>query len=336
MPNGGLNIRWNKGHQLNMNYGKLNGIDKPISRLVQGTVMLGSYSQDETNKLLDAVLAAGINTFDTAHVYGSGSCETLFGQWVASRGVRDEIVILGKGAHPYDGKNRVTPADIAADISDSLERMQIDTIDLYVLHRDDEALPVGPMMDALNKHVAAGTIKAIGGSNWTTARLAQANAYAAENDLVPMQVSSPNFSLAEQAKPPWDGCITISGPQYAADRDWYADQKMPLFTWSSLAGGFFSGRFTPDNLDSFDNYFDKLCTEVYCFGDNWGRLDRVRKLAQEKGASLAQIAIAYVLNQPTLDTYALIAAWKPEEAADAAKAADISLTAAEIMWLESG
>ena len=318
-----------------MKYGKLTGINKPISRLVQGTVMLGSYSQSEANELLDAVFAAGINTFDTAHAYGKGSCERIFGEWQASRGIRDEVVILGKGAHPYDGKNRVTPEDIAADISDSLERMQTDSIDLYILHRDDESLPVGPIIDSLNKHLAEGTIKAIGGSNWTTARLEEANNYAAKHGLIPMQASSPNFSLAEQAKPPWDGCITISGPQYAADREWYQAQNMPLFTWSSLAGGFFSGRFTPDNLDSFDDYFDTLCVEVYCFGDNWGRLERAQQLAAEKGCSVAQIAIAYVLNQP-LDTYALIAAWKPDEAKDSVKAADIELSPAEVNWLLGG
>lgn len=188
-------------------------------------------------------------------------------------------------------------------------------------------------MDALNDHLESGAIKAIGGSNWTTARLAEANEYALAKGLTPMQVSSPNFSLAEQAKEPWEGCTTISGPTYAADRAWYTEQKMPLFTWSSLAGGFFSGRFTPDNLDSFENYFDQLCTEVYCYGDNWGRLERVKELAAQKNASLAQIAIAYVLNQP-FETYALVAAWKPEEAADSVKAADIELTTEEISWLE--
>ena len=206
-----------------------------------------------------------------------GACEKAFGQWQKSRGVREEIVVLGKGAHPYDGINRVTPECITADIAESLERMQTDYIDLYILHRDDVTVPVGPLVDVLNDHLKRGVIKAIGGSNWTTARLAEANAYAAANGLAPMQVSSPNFTLAEQAKAPWDGCITISGPEHAADRTWYAEQKMPLFTWSSLAGGFFSGRFRPDNLDSFDNYFDQLCVEVYCYGDNWGRLERAEK-----------------------------------------------------------
>ncbi|MEM8856693.1 MAG: aldo/keto reductase [Chloroflexota bacterium] len=319
-----------------MKFGQLNGINKPISRLVQGTVMLGSYSQHEADSLLDAVFAAGINTFDTAHIYGSGACERIFGNWLASRDLRDQVVILGKGGHPMDGRNRVTPEDISADIADSLERMQIDTIDLYILHRDDTTKPVGPIMECLNQHLQAGTIKSIGGSNWSTERLAEANKYATSHSLIPMQASSPNFSLAEQAKPPWDGCITISGPEYAADRDWYSQQQMPLFTWSSLAGGFFSGRFAPDNLASFDNYFDKLCVEVYCFGDNWGRLERAKQLAAKKDVSLAQIAIAYVLKQPILDTYALIAAWRPEEAVDSVNAVNIELTADEIGWLESG
>ncbi|MFK7805031.1 MAG: aldo/keto reductase [Anaerolineae bacterium] len=316
-----------------MKFGKLPGISKPISKLVQGTVMLNGFDQTTIDQLLDAVLASGINTFDTAHVYGSGQCEIAFGKWQNSRGIREDIVILGKGAHPYDGKVRVTPECITSDIAESLDRMQTDYIDLYVLHRDDVNVPVGPIIDVLNDHLKSGAIRAIGGSNWTTARLAEANAYAKVNGLTPMQFSSPNFSLAEQAMPPWEGCTTISGPEYAADRAWYTKQKMPLFTWSSLAGGFFSGRFTPDNLDSFDNYFDKLCTEVYCYGDNWGRLERVKQLAEKKGASLAQIAIAYVLNQP-FETYALVAAWKPEEAADSVKAAEIELTAEEVAWLE--
>lgn len=317
-----------------MKYSHLPGIDKPISRLVQGTVMCAPEKQDYVNELLDAVYATGINTFDTAHGYGSGKAERSLGAWINSRGLRDKVVILGKGCHHNQDRRRVTPHDISSDIADSLARLQTDYIDLYVLHRDDLAVPVGPIIERLNEHKAQGHIHAFGGSNWTPARLAEANAYAAAHGLEGMTVSSPNFSLAEQAHEPWDNCVTISGPAYKTDREWYAAQGMPLFTWSSLAGGFFSGRFTPDNLDSFsDNYFDQLCVEVYCFGDNWGRLERAKELAARKNASLAQIAVAYVLNQP-MDTYAIIASWQPAEAADSAGAADIELTEEEIKWLE--
>src|SRR5690606_21816246 len=119
-------------------------------RIVQGTVMISPDDQDAANDLLDAVYEHGGRTIDTAHGYGGGKSERALGAWLASRGVRDEIVILGKGAHPYDGRKRVTPEDITSDLHESLERMGIDVIDLYVLHRDDPDLPVGPIVEILN------------------------------------------------------------------------------------------------------------------------------------------------------------------------------------------
>jgi aryl-alcohol dehydrogenase-like predicted oxidoreductase len=97
--------------------------------------------------------------------------------------------------------------------------------------------------------------------------------------------------------------------------------------------GFFSGRFQPDNLDTFETYLDKLCVDVYCFDENWGRLERAKKLSTERGVSLPQIALAYVLNQPQ-DIYALIACWKPEEVIDNVKALEIEMSADELSWLE--
>ena len=316
-----------------MKYGQIPGINKPISRLVQGTIMCSTREQDKTNALLDSVYQHGINTFDTAHVYGSGECERSVGAWVNSRGYREEVVLIGKGAHQNQDRKRVTPFDISADIHDSLARFKTDYIDLYLLHRDNPDVPVGPIVERLDEHKSKGHIRAYGGSNWTHERVAAANAYAGEHGLTPFAVSSPNFSLAEQAKPPWKGCVTISGPAHGPSRDWYLAQKMPLFTWSSLAGGFFTGRFRPDNLDSFETYLDRLCVEVYCFGENWCRLERVEEMAAEKRVSISQIALAYVLNQPQ-DIYALIACWTPEEVSDNVEALAIQLTAEELTWLE--
>jgi aryl-alcohol dehydrogenase-like predicted oxidoreductase len=84
--------------------------------------------------LLDEVFAAGGNTFDTAHGYNGGDSERTLGRWIQERGVREQVVIIGKGAHPYQGRNRVTPQDITADILESLQRMGLDSIDLYLLH----------------------------------------------------------------------------------------------------------------------------------------------------------------------------------------------------------
>ena len=287
-----------------MKYGNVEGVSKPISRLVQGGVMLNTKELDKSLALLSAVYDLGCTAFDTAHGYGGGDSERTLGKWIAARGVRDKVVIITKGAHPNADRKRVTPFDITSDLHDSLARLKTDTIDLYLLHRDDPAVPVGPIVEVLNAHVKAGKIRAFGGSNWTPQRLEEANAYAKKNGLAGFVASSPNFSLADQVKEPWGDCITISGPGNAAVREIYRASQMPLFVWSSLGGGFFSGRFTRDNLASFTTYLDKLCVECYCTEDNFRRLDRVKQLADERGLSIPQVAVAWVMNQP-LNVYAL-------------------------------
>ncbi len=316
-----------------MEYGHIPGVTKPISRLVQGSVSIGSATADEGFALLDAVLDLGCTTFDTAHVYGSGDNERTIGRWVRERGVRDQIVIIGKGAHHNQDRKRVTPFDITADIHDSLARFQFDFIDLYLLHRDDETQPVGPIVEVLNQHQRAGKIGAFGGSNWSYARITEANAYATANGLTPFAASSPNFSLAEQYREPWEGCISISGPQGAAAREFYRANQMPLFTWSSLAGGFFSGRLKRDNLATFEAYLDKLAVECYAGDTNFQRLDRVQELADEKGMTIPQIAMAYTLGQG-LNIFALIGPRNREEFEANAAALSLKLTAEESAYLD--
>lgn len=316
-----------------MQYGTIPGLSKPVARLVQGTVMLSSQRLDESFALLDAVFAQGGTTFDTAHGYGGGDCERVLGRWVRERGLREQVVIIGKGAHHNQDRQRVTPFDITADLHDSLARQKTDYIDLYLLHRDDPSVPVGPIVEVLNEHKAAGKILAFGGSNWSVERFQAANAYAAAHGLEGFAASSPNFSLAVQAKEPWPNCISISGPAATAQRDWYAEQQTPLFTWSSLAGGFFSGRFTRANLADFSTYLDKLAVEVYCNEENFQRLDRVAALAEAKGMTIPQIATAYVMSVP-LNIFALVGCNTGDEFRDNVAAATLKLTPGEIAWLE--
>jgi aryl-alcohol dehydrogenase-like predicted oxidoreductase len=316
-----------------MQYGNVPGVEKKISHLVQGTVMVGSDHLEESFRLLDEVRAEGCTAFDTAHGYGAGDNERTVGRWVRERGVRDDVVIIGKGAHHNVDRKRVTPFDITADLHDSLARFGFDYIDLYLLHRDDPEVPVEPIIDVLNEHLEAGKINAFGASNWSTARIAEANAYAEENGLKPFVASSPNFSLGEQAKEPWADCVSISGRKGETEREWYAERKMPLFTWSSLAGGFFSGRFDRDNLENFESYLDLLCVEVYCHEENFVRLDRVKELGEEKGLSIPQVALSYVLSQP-LDIYALVGCNSGAEYRANVEASEVRLTPEEMAWLD--
>lgn len=316
-----------------MQYGHVPGIDKPVSRLVQGTMMISTRELQESFDLLDAAYELGCNTFDTAHVYGGGDNERIVGRWVHERNLRDKLVIIGKGAHHNQDRKRVTPCDIASDLSDSLARFRFSYIDLYLLHRDDPSVPVGPVIEALNEHRAAGRIHAFGVSNWTHQRIEEANEYAVKHDLLPFVASSPNFSLAEQVKEPWPDCITISGPRNAEAREWYQLHHMPLFTWSSLAGGFWSGRFSPHNLDTFESYSDKLVVQSYASPGNFERLERVSALAHEKHLSIPQVALAYVMNQP-LNIFALVGCRSREEFLANAEVLDTKLTPDQLAWLD--
>ena len=108
---------------------------------------------------------------------------------------------------------------------------------------------------------------------------------------------------------------------------------MPLFTWSSLAGGFFSDRFNRDNLSTFESYMDKLCVESYCYEDNFKRLDRVRQLASERGLTVPQVALAYVMSQP-LNIFALVGCNSGAEFKANVAEMEVTLSPAEMAWLE--
>ncbi len=313
-----------------MQYANIPGVDKPVARIAQGLAGLSTQNTDFWYPVMDAVVELGGNIFDLAHGYGNGECERAFGRWVKERGNRDHLVVLTKAAHHNSDRQRVTPFDITADLHDSLARLKLDFIDLYILHRDDPAVPVGPIVEVLNEHHKAGKIGAFGGSNWSASRLQEANAYAAAHGLKPFVISSSNFSMAVQIKPPWDNCVSISGDQ--VELDFYKKSQMALLPWSSLAGGFFSGRFRRDNLDTFTEYLDKLCVECYCSEANFERLDRAEKLAAEKGVTVTQIAMAFIANHG-LNLFALTQARSHDEFAASIAAREMQLSTQEMAWL---
>ncbi len=316
-----------------MQHGQVPGVNKAIPRLVQGLIMLSSDRLDESLTLLDDIFEQGGTAFDMGHVYGNGDVERVFGRWMAEHGVREEVMILDKGAHHNRDRQRVTPFDITADLHDSLARLGTDYIDLYILHRDDSSQPVEPIIDVLNEQRNAGRIHAFGGSNWSAERIREANAYALRSKQQGFVASSPNFSLAVQIQAPWPNCISISGPAAADERAWYAEQKMPLFTWSSLAGGFFSGRFQRENLDEFETYMDKLAVTTYASDENFQRLDRVQTLADAYDMTIPQIATAYVLSYP-LNIFALVGCRTGDEFRANKEASELKLSEQEIAWLE--
>lgn len=319
---------------LAMIYDKVNGVDKPVSRLALGTDYMNTRELEKNFAFLDEVFEIGCNTLDTAHVYGGGDGERVIGRWMKERNNRDRMVIITKGAHHNQDRKRVTPFDITSDLHDSLARLQTDYIDIYLLHRDDPQVPVGPIVEILNEHLQAGRIKSFGGSNWHHERIQEANDYAQNHGLVPFAASSPHYSLAEQVQDPWGpGCVGISGPKEIEAQKWYKKTQMPIFPYSSLARGFFSGRISRENFETTKNTLDRACLTGYCHEQNFCRLDRVEVLAKEKGMTVPQIALAYIMNQP-LNIFPLVGASNIRELKENIQGAKIKLTDEEIAWLD--
>jgi len=125
-----------------MHYSTIPGLDRQMSRICLGTMVINRNDAAKSFELMDAALAAGINTFDCAIVYGGGNSERCIGDWMQARNNRADVVICSKGCHHDSDRNRVTPYDLTADIMTSLARLQSSYIDLYMLHRDDLQQPV--------------------------------------------------------------------------------------------------------------------------------------------------------------------------------------------------
>jgi predicted dehydrogenase/aryl-alcohol dehydrogenase-like predicted oxidoreductase len=302
-----------------MTYGKVPGLDKQVSRLVMGVD--NQQTLPHAAVIFDDFVERGGTTFDTAYIYGGGRGERLLGQWMKSRGNRDEVVVIGKGAHtPH-----CNPEAITRQLHESLERLQTDHVDLYLMHRDNEEIPVSEFVDVLNEHFKAGRIKAFGGSNWSLERFDAANAYAEANSKQPFTLLSNHLSLARAYDVPWAGCRHVSDDESQA---WLRERQVALFPWSSQARGFFTGRAKPEDTS------DAELVRCFYSDENFRRLDRARELAKAKGVEPTAIALAWLLHQP-YPVFPLIGPRHISETRTSTPGLSVSLTEDEVAYLTS-
>ena len=305
-----------------MRYTDIPGVG-PMSRLVLGTLVFDTERMDQARALLDAFVGMGGNAVDTAYIYGGGKAERAFGQWLRERGARDRLIIVDKGCHPLGPSGpRVNPEALDHDLREGLERLGTDHIDIYMLHRDDPSRPVGEIVEALDEHRRAGRIRAYGASNWTCPRIEEANAYARAHGLAGFACSSPNLSLARPLQPRWPGCVSLD----AQGRAWHTRTQLPVFSWSSQAGGFFTERYGPEKTDNAE------MVRTYYSAENWERRGRAESLGRERGVLGNQIALAWVLHQP-YPVLPIVGPWSVEELESSSSAEGISLSPAEVAWL---
>ncbi len=295
---------------------RLTGLNKDVAQLVMGTMCLNQAPL--AFSLYDDYIERGGNAFDTAYIYGGGKSERILGSWIARRGIRDQVILATKGAHPPF----CTPEWMTRQLVDSLERLQTDHVDLYMLHRDNIEVPVGEFIEALNEHQRAGRIGIFGASNWNLTRVDAANSYARERGLNGFSAISNQFSLARLLEPPWEGTVSSSDPN---SRLWLTRTGLPLLPWSSQASGFFA-RANPDDRS------DPNLVRCWYSEDNFERLARARTLATRHGVSPIQISLAYVLNQ-THPILPLIGPLSLPELRSSCDAVFIRLSPRELNWL---
>lgn len=316
-----------------MEYRIIDYVDKPISKIVFGCAgkMMNEkpkiFQSGKIFEVLDAALEAGINTFDTAENYGAS--ENILGRWIKKRGNRKEVVIISKGCHPY-GKSRVTVEELKNDLEQSFNRLQTDYIDIYMLHRDCPEADIGAILEVLNKYHDAGKIKAFGVSNWKHTRIEEANCYAAKNGLQPFSVASPNFGPASQVSEPWGGgCVSIAGPTETLARKWYEENHIPVFAYSCLGRGLFSGKVKTGDLEKGKELLDKYAVKGYWCQENIDRLARIEKIAKKKDCTVSQVSLAWMLQQP-FEVFPIVTMSNIDRIIENVKAIEIVLSVNEI------
>ena len=310
----------------------LEDVNTSVSRIVMGCD--NQPNLPHASIMFDAFFEMGGNLFDTAYIYGGGRMETFLGQWIASRGVRDSVAIIGKGAHtPLN-----FPEHIGPQLNQSLERLQTDHLDLYFLHRDNEDIPVEEWIDALNEVADAGLVSIFGGSNWSLERIREANAYAKASKKAGFKAVSNQFSLAKMLSPVWAGCVSANDNEY---RKFLQQENLLLCPWSSQARGFFTERFDgiyergASKIDrrSWSHPPDAEMERCWFSEENFERRRRAVELASEKGVETINIALAYVLAQE-FTTLPLIGPRYLSELRSSVQSLDISLANNELDWLE--
>ena len=178
---------------MRMQYRDWPELQRKVSAIALGSAHFGAKMPEETVfEVMDAYIKLGGNVLDTARIYGDfdlgipGISEKTIGKWLASRKKRDDLVISTKGAHPPWGEfltPRLDRKSIESDMEESLEALGVPGVELYFLHRDDVNRPVADILESLNGLLEKGKVKLLGASNWSAARILEANAYASSHGL---------------------------------------------------------------------------------------------------------------------------------------------------------
>jgi aryl-alcohol dehydrogenase-like predicted oxidoreductase len=314
-----------------MQYTRLGNTGLIVSRLSLGTMTFGSdpsmpniykVSIEDARLMVQKSFDAGVNFFDTANGYSKGQSETMLGELLGAR--RKDVVVATKVG--FRSGDAVTEAGLsrrhileACDAS--LARLNTDYVDLYVVHKEDPFTPLEETLEALDSLVRAGKVRYLGFSNWAAWKAAAALELQKANGWAKFTSGQMYYSLVgrdvEHDVVPF---LKHSG--------------LTMNVWSPLAGGFLSGKYTRENLKEDDNRlsgFDFLPTDKEL---GFRVVERMRELAQARGASVAQVALAWLLSKPFVSSI-IVGATKLHQLEDNLKAVEVGLSEEELNELDA-
>ena len=321
-----------------MRYNQLGNTGMFVSELCLGTMTFGEAQPDSlvwgkiagldqigVNEIVKRSVDSGINFIDTADVYSNGVSEEMLGTAVCDLGLtRTDLVIAtkcygGMGTAPGPNDKGASRGHIMDAVEGSLRRLQVDHIDLYQIHADDNVTPVDETLRALDDLVTSGKVRYTGVSNWQAWKIAKA--------------------LGRSELKGWARFETLQAYYTIAGRDLERDivpmltaEKMGLMVWSPLAGGLLSGKYDRDSeaRDGRRAAFDFPPVDKPRAFDI---IDAMRPIAQAHSASVAQVALAWLLHQPVVTTV-IIGAKRIEQLDDNLRAVDVRLTPEDLATLD--
>lgn len=265
-----------------MRYRRLGTTDLEVSSIGLGCVTFGREIDEAASfQVMDHAFELGINLFDTAEAYAAGASEQVVGNWLFSRGRRDEVVLATKVAGSLTRERIVTSAEA------SLRRLQTDCIDLFQVHHWDNNAPLDETLAALDSLVTDGKVRYVGCSNYNAVQLQQALDQQSANNWPLMVSVQPNYNLVmrdiEEELIPF--CTA---------------QKVGIISYSPLGAGFLTGKYRRGGDIPAGTRFDIIPghQNIYFNDENFRKVEKLRTEAQARGISMIQLALAWVINQP--------------------------------------
>ncbi|MEN8172588.1 MAG: aldo/keto reductase [Chloroflexota bacterium] len=314
-----------------MNYRKLGRTGLKVSTLCLGTMQFG-WTADESlsHKILDAAFDKGINFIDTADIYSSwvegnpgGVSETIIGKWLKKNpALRDQVVIATKvRGQMGDGPNNqgLSRAHIFNAVEASLRRLGVETIDLYQTHWPDEATPIDETLTALNDLVQQGKVRWIGSSNYSAGLLMQALGTSEAEGYARFETIQPHYNLLHRSEYEREVASICE------------NHEIGVIPYSPLAGGFLTGKYHQDQPIP-DSVRASSAQQKYFNPRGWKVLETVENIAQTHQASISQVALAWLLNDPVI-TSPIIGPRTLEQLTDNLGAVDLQLSGEEMETL---